>query len=332
MRSGAVHAARRRRGAGQLRAVHGPASSTRRCRRSSTAGAAGRGEAHDRLPPARLADLAPALLGLPDPDRQLPGLRPRAACPRIRLPVRAAGHRRTTAPKGRSPLAAAEDWVRDDVPEVRRRGACARPTRWTRSSTRRGTSSATSTPRNDDAAFERAMVDCWLPVDQYIGGVEHAILHLLYARFFTKVLYDAGLVGFHEPFATAVHAGDDLPARREDVQVEGQRRRARRDRRALRRRRAAAVHAVHGPARAGRRVDRQRRRGPGALPAAAPGASVLCDRRAHGAGIVPAYGDAGRRPATLARRARRTGRSTRSRDDIAAACTSTRRSRPAWSC
>jgi leucyl-tRNA synthetase len=59
----------------------------------------------------------------------------------------------------------------------------------------------------DDVPWERAHVDRWLPVDQYIGGVEHAILHLLYARFFTKVLYDAGLVGFTEPFANLFTQG-----------------------------------------------------------------------------------------------------------------------------
>ena len=55
-------------------------------------------------------------------------------------------------------------------------------------------------PHDANAAWERDDVDRWLPVDQYIGGVEHAILHLLYSRFFTKVFYDAGLVGFKEPF------------------------------------------------------------------------------------------------------------------------------------
>lgn len=56
-------------------------------------------------------------------------------------------------------------------------------------------------PHLSDAPFSREITDYWLPVDQYIGGVEHAILHLLYARFFTKVLYDLGLVGTREPFA-----------------------------------------------------------------------------------------------------------------------------------
>ncbi|MCM8761265.1 MAG: leucine--tRNA ligase [Candidatus Omnitrophica bacterium] len=56
------------------------------------------------------------------------------------------------------------------------------------------------TPKLADKPFERTLVDKWLPVDQYIGGVEHAILHLLYSRFITKFLNDIGWVGFDEPF------------------------------------------------------------------------------------------------------------------------------------
>jgi len=56
-------------------------------------------------------------------------------------------------------------------------------------------------PHNEEAPFDRRMADFWLPVNQYIGGIEHAILHLLYARFFTKVMNDLGFVGFREPFA-----------------------------------------------------------------------------------------------------------------------------------
>jgi len=56
-------------------------------------------------------------------------------------------------------------------------------------------------PKFNDRPFVREDVDKWLPVDQYIGGVEHAILHLLYSRFITKVLHDMDLVGFDEPFA-----------------------------------------------------------------------------------------------------------------------------------
>ena len=55
-------------------------------------------------------------------------------------------------------------------------------------------------PKDSEKAFDSASVNRWLPVDQYIGGVEHAILHLLYARFITKMIYDLGLVSFKEPF------------------------------------------------------------------------------------------------------------------------------------
>ncbi len=55
-------------------------------------------------------------------------------------------------------------------------------------------------PHNRQIPFSRETADRWLPVDQYIGGIEHAVLHLLYSRFFTKVLYDLGLIGFEEPF------------------------------------------------------------------------------------------------------------------------------------
>jgi leucyl-tRNA synthetase len=109
-------------------------------------------------------------------------------------------------PRGKSPLAAAEDWIRVPCP------TCGEEAR--READTMDTFVDSSwyflrycDPRNDQAPFDRAIIDKWLPVDQYIGGVEHAVMHLLYARYFCKVLNDLGLVGFREPFPRLFNHG-----------------------------------------------------------------------------------------------------------------------------
>jgi leucyl-tRNA synthetase len=62
-------------------------------------------------------------------------------------------------------------------------------------------------PKYNDGPFDPAEVRRWAPVDMYVGGVEHAILHLLYSRFFTKILYDMGLIDFTEPFTRLINQG-----------------------------------------------------------------------------------------------------------------------------
>ena len=64
-----------------------------------------------------------------------------------------------------------------------------------------------SDPKNSELPFAKTLVDKWLPVDQYVGGIEHAILHLLYSRFFTKALKDLGLLSFDEPFKNLLTQG-----------------------------------------------------------------------------------------------------------------------------
>jgi leucyl-tRNA synthetase len=109
-------------------------------------------------------------------------------------------------PRGRSPLAAAEKWVRVDCPSCA--GAARRETDTMDTFVDSSWYFLRYTdPRDERAPFERELVDYWLPVNQYIGGIEHAILHLMYARFFTKALYDLGLLGFREPFARLFNQG-----------------------------------------------------------------------------------------------------------------------------
>jgi leucyl-tRNA synthetase len=109
-------------------------------------------------------------------------------------------------PKGVSPLAAATDWVNVECP------ACGGPA--TRDSDTMDTFVDSSwyflrycSPNDDTQAFDPALANMWGPCDIYIGGVEHAVLHLLYARFFTKVLRDMGLLEFGEPFSAQLNQG-----------------------------------------------------------------------------------------------------------------------------
>ena len=102
-------------------------------------------------------------------------------------------------PKGIAPLASAADWVRAPCPTCGAQGR--------REVETMDTFVDSSwyflrfcDPHNDDAAWDNEIVDWWNPVDQYIGGVDHATMHLIYARFFMKALNDLGLIGFREPF------------------------------------------------------------------------------------------------------------------------------------
>ena len=109
-------------------------------------------------------------------------------------------------PKGTSPLGAVESWVNVPCPACgadAQRDADTMDTFFDSSWYFLRYTSA----NRGDVAYDRAEVDTWLPVDQYVGGVTHAILHLLYSRFFTKVLFDMGKLNFTEPFTKLLNQG-----------------------------------------------------------------------------------------------------------------------------
>ncbi len=109
-------------------------------------------------------------------------------------------------PRGRPPLASNQEWLHVPCPRCGAMG--------TREADTMDTFVDSAwyflrycDPNNDQAPFSRELVDFWMPVDQYVGGIDHATGHLLYSRFFVKVLNELDLVGFREPFARLFHQG-----------------------------------------------------------------------------------------------------------------------------
>jgi leucyl-tRNA synthetase len=130
---------------------------------------------------------------VPVPDEQLPVLLPDLRGQEL-------------APKGQSPLAAATDWVNTECPK------CGAPAKRDTDTMDTFVDSSWYFLRYCSPSFEHGPFDVeavrrWCPVDLYVGGVEHAILHLLYSRFFVKVLHDMQMVDFSEPFSALMNQG-----------------------------------------------------------------------------------------------------------------------------
>ena len=165
----------------------------------------GRGERHGHVPAARLVAEPSAVLGRTDPHHPLrrraarwpcPTTSCRSCCPTTSTSSREGSRRsRGTRPGRRSPCPTCGGEARRDTDTM-------------------DTFVDSSwyffrycSPGSEDGPFRREDIDVWMPADQYTGGVEHAILHLMYCRFFTKALYDFGLIGFIEPFPRLMNQG-----------------------------------------------------------------------------------------------------------------------------
>ncbi len=129
------------------------------------------------------------------------------AVPESELPVALpSAHGLDLKPAGTSPLGAASDWVNVSCPQ------CGKPAKRDADTMDTFVDSSWyflryTNPNDSLQAFDKGLVEQWAPVDQYVGGVTHAILHLLYSRFFTKVLHDIGLLNFTEPFTRLLNQG-----------------------------------------------------------------------------------------------------------------------------
>ena len=246
----------------QLRQVRRPRlSGGRRRDRRRPEGEGPRREA-GALAPARLGHFAPALLGLPDPAHPLPEVRRRAGAGRG--PAGACCPKTWCRTARGNPLNKTPSFFECKCPKCG--GAARRETDTMDTFVDSSWYFLRFACADNDTAMVDERADYWMPVDQYIGGIEHAILHLLYSRFWTRVMRDLGLVKVDEPFTQPAHAGHgaqrDLLARTGDgrrrVFQSRRRRRAGRCARRARRRDAAQPTASRSSGKASARCRSRR--------------------------------------------------------------------------
>ncbi len=195
----------------------------------------------DHLPPERLGNFTPALLGHSHSRNLLPQMRHGSGSRRStsRRPPRKSRSRRN-----RKIAAGHRAGFRQcKVPEMQRARS---PRDGHHGHLRRFLLVFLSLYRSAQPkrAFDKEIARYWFPIDQYVGGITHAILHLLYSRFFTKVMRDIGLVKINEPIAAPFHTRNGSEGRGSHVQIARQRSRRHRNGRAIRLRHGPSLHSL----------------------------------------------------------------------------------------